>query len=233
MSKFYDLTADLVRSIYDHRICAPAILDQQTYFPSAPRFTEKWQGIREEALAIGRDLGQVPRFHELLPEQREISAHDGRDWRMFVLKAYDRPCPANLARCPLVASLAAHSPDVLSLAFSYLAPGKHIPRHRGPFRGILRFTLSLSVPLDPHGTPATVLTVDDEEYRIRDGESLLWDDTYPHEVRNSSDQVRVALLMDVRRRGMPLDMAVLSSVLVGAIGTSMRFHHMMRTPGAP
>jgi aspartate beta-hydroxylase len=67
-----------------------------------------------------------------------------------------------------------------------------------------------------------VLTIDHREHRVGNGECLLWDDTFAHEVLNRGDEVRIALLLDVRRRGMPLDMALLSSVLISAIGLSVR-----------
>ena len=46
------------------------------------------------------------------------------------------------------------------------------------------------------------------------GEYLLWDDTFPHEVTNDSDEVRTVLLLDVWRRGMQLDMRLLSHLLI-------------------
>jgi aspartate beta-hydroxylase len=226
MPGVYDMTAKLVRRLYDSRIATPAILDDDNYFPQAPRYTERWQAIRDEALAIAADLGQVPRFHELMPSQADISANDRRDWRMFVLKAYGVPFRNNLARCPTLATLLAESPDVLSATLSFLAPHKHIPRHRGPFRGIVRYYLGLSIPTDADGQPAAVLSLDDIEYYIGDGQGLLWDDTYPHEVWNNSDQVRIALLMDIRRRHMPLDMELLSRFIISLIGTTVR----MRKP---
>ncbi|MEO8667041.1 MAG: aspartyl/asparaginyl beta-hydroxylase domain-containing protein, partial [Bauldia sp.] len=103
------------------------------------------------------------------------------------------------------------------------APRKHIPRHRGPFRGILRFHLGLQIPMEPDGRPATVMMIDDREHRIADGEGLLWDDTYPHEVFNNSDQPRIALLLDVWRPNMPADMEVLSRLIVGAVQIGMRY----------
>ena len=44
------------------------------------------------------------------------------------------------------------------------------------------------------------MNIDGVPYRLGDGESLLWDDTYPHEVWNRSDRVRIALLLDVWRK---------------------------------
>ncbi|TIT69304.1 MAG: aspartyl/asparaginyl beta-hydroxylase domain-containing protein, partial [Mesorhizobium sp.] len=85
------------------RIDAPAILDAGTHFPNAAKFTAAWQEIRDEALAV--KLNKVPRFHDIMPEQAEISANDGLDWRMFVLKAYDMTIPQNLARMPTLSRL--------------------------------------------------------------------------------------------------------------------------------
>ena len=37
---------------------------------------------------------------------------------------------------------------------------------------------------------------------------------FPHEVTNENDEVRTVLLLDVWRRGMPLDMRFLSRLLI-------------------
>jgi aspartate beta-hydroxylase len=227
MSLLYDASANLVRRVYDRRLSGPPVLDAATHFPDARRFYEPWRELRDEALAVMDSLQSVPRFHELMPSQAEISANDGRDWRMLVLKAYGVPVRQNMARCPRLAAIADPVPDVLSATLSFLAPGKHIPRHRGPFRGVIRFYLGLSVPVSADGQPAAVLTVDDVDHPIGDGQWLLWDDTYPHEVWNRSDQVRIALLLDVRRRGMPPDLEVLTRVVVGAVSASVRIRKLV------
>ena len=69
-----------------------------------------------------------------------------------------------------------------SAILSFLAPGKHVPEHHGPIRGILHFHLMLSMPRDGKGVPACVMNIDVVPYWLGDGASLLWDDTYPHEV---------------------------------------------------
>jgi aspartate beta-hydroxylase len=157
-----------------------------------------------------------------MPQQEDISAADGRDWRMFIMKAYGVTVEENLARCPTVAGLLAQAPEAVSCVLSFLAPGKHIPQHRGPFRAILRFHLMLSMPYDADGVPACELNVDGVPYRLAEGDSLLWDDTYPHEVWNRSDQVRIALLLDVWRRDMPKDVALLSHALMAAAKAVIR-----------
>ncbi len=218
----YDRLTGIIRAIYDWRIDGPPILDLDAYFPGAARFTESWREIRDEALRIAEEPDSVPDMDEVMKEQVSLAAQDGRYWKILIAKAYGVEVPVNLARCPILAALVRATPEVLSASLSFLEPHKHIPRHCGPFRGVLRFHLGLSMPLAPDGRPAAVLTVDDREYRIANGEWLLWDDTYPHEVLNDSDEVRIALLLDVWRRGMPLDMQLLSRLIVAVVQIGMK-----------
>lgn len=224
MSSLYDRAAAVARYVYDRRIVGPAVFDPSANFPGAAKYVAAWREIRDEALRVADNLGRVPRFHEIMPEQAEISDNDHRDWRMFILKAYGARVPQNIAQCPKLAALVAASPDVLSASISFLAPHKHVPPHRGPFRGILRFYLGLAMPQLADGRPAAVLKIADQEYRIGDGESLLWDDTYVHEVWNGGDALRTVLLLDVRRRGMPIDMELLSTLLIATVraGVTLR-----------
>lgn len=222
MSIIYDRAVAGLRHLYDSRISSPPVLNSAELFPAAQRFTENWRQIREEALNVAHNLQHIPRFHEIMQEQASISANDARDWRMFVMQAYGQPIHRNLARCPQLAALIARSPDVLSASLSFLAPGKQVPPHRGPFRGILRGYLVLSMPKRADGTPAAVLKIAGREYRLNEGEFLLWDDTFEHEVWNDSDQVRTVLLLDVRRRDLPTGLRLLSSAIIAMVRLNVR-----------
>ena len=222
----YDRAADVVRAIYDARIDTPAILDPAQYFPNARRFVDAWTAIRREALQVAENLPRIPRFHDIMPAQADISANDGRDWRLYIMRAYGVSFPDKLAPCPTVAGILEDVPEAVSCSFSFIAPGKHVPRHRGPFRGILRFHLMLSMPQDEDGKPACELYVDDVPRRLGDGDSLLWDDTFPHELKNRSDKVRIALLLDVWRPQMPADMRFLSNAIYLGANTMIRMGGM-------
>ncbi|WP_455372979.1 aspartyl/asparaginyl beta-hydroxylase domain-containing protein [Limibacillus halophilus] len=221
---FYDRLSAGLRWIFFQRIQGPPILATPLNFEGARDFRLAWRDIREEALAVAANLGAVPRFHEIMAEQADISANDGRDWRMFMLKAYGVEFPSNLARCPALAALLRAHPEVLTASFSFFAPGKRVPRHSGPFKGILRYHLGLVTPRDAEGRPGAGLRILDREYHLAEGEGLLWDDTFPHEAWNLGKGVRIALLLDVKRPGMPLDMRLLSGliVLVVRVGIALR-----------
>ena len=221
MARLYDWAGDMVRALYDRRISGAAVLDLDHDFPAGTEFLAAWQVIRDEASTVASRLHEVPRFHEIMPEQADISANDGRDWRMYILKAYGIEQKPNMAACPQLAALVRTTPAVLSASFSFLGPRKHIPPHRGPFRGIIRFYMMLTMPRGPSSAPAAVLRVADTEYRLEEGEFLLWDDTFEHEAWNESDEVRIVLSLDVWRPHMPADMRLLSAVLIGLVRIGM------------
>jgi aspartate beta-hydroxylase len=228
MVQSYDRAVDIVRAIYDRRLAGPPVLDLDRYFPGGGAFVEAWPEIRDEALAVKSRLHTVPRFHEIMPEQASISANDGRDWRMYILKAYGIEQSEHMAACPRLAALVRDIPGVLSASYSFLGPKKHIPPHRGPMRGIIRFYLMLSMPRHADGSPAAALRVAGTEYRLEEGQCLFWDDTFEHEAWNESDEVRIVLSLDVWRRGMPADMKFLSAALIQLVRVGMRLRGIGR-----
>tara|TARA_R110002072_G_scaffold125244_1_gene260903 strand:- start:6611 stop:7336 length:726 start_codon:yes stop_codon:yes gene_type:complete len=220
MPSVFELTARSVRSVYGLFIHTPPFLDKDEWFPGAVRLEEHWSAIRDEALRVLAGVDDVPRFHELLGDQAEISANDDLAWRMFVLRAYGQDQAVNMARCPRTAELLASMPEVTSATFSILEGGKHIPAHRGPYRGILRYQLGLVIPKSDDGTPLAELRVADRKYMWREGEGVLWDDTFEHEVWNRSDGYRIVFLLDVERPRMPIIPRAMHRMIYGIVGRS-------------
>ena len=102
----------------------------------------------------------------------------------------------NMKMCPKTSSLLRSIRGVKSAYFSVLSPGKHIPPHKGPYKGIIRYQLGLSVPKSGE----CKLIVDNKEYFWKEGEGVLFDDTYTHEVQNKTKEIRIALLLDIKRK---------------------------------
>ena len=75
--------------------------------------------------------------------------------------------------------------------FSVLKPKTHIPAHYGTFNAKLTVHLPLIVP------DGCYLTVNGEERRVEAGKLMAFDDTFKHEARNDSDDVRIVLLFSV------------------------------------
>lgn len=210
-------------SVYNTFVKTPSVLDVEDYFPGAQAFADNWQTLREEALALTSELDNVPRFHELMPEQYKLSAHGEKEWRMFVLRAYGLDIKENMNKCPKLTELVNNDASIKSASLSFLAPGKQVPTHTGPFRGITRFYMGLEVPADESGQPGVILTIDNRSYRLGNGDAMLWDDTYPHSVVNTTDQWRIALLLDVYRANMPAPLRGFTNTIIGLAKLSIKW----------
>lgn len=161
-------------------------------FPELGVLREHWQIIRDEAVAVYRSgHARTATEHDDLA----FNSFFKRDWRRFYLSWYGAPLPSARARCPRTVALLEQIPTVHAAMFAVLAPHSHLVRHRDPFAGSLRYHLGLATP----GSDACRIVIDGEPYVWRDGEDVLFDETYIHRAENRTDQPRIILFCDVER----------------------------------
>jgi ornithine lipid ester-linked acyl 2-hydroxylase len=163
-------------------------------FPALQAFEERWQDIHAELRDILLHRNAIPLFQEVSPDQKRIA--QGQNWRTFILYGFGARLDKNCARAPVTAALLADVPHLQSAWFSIIAPGYHIPAHRGVTKGILRAHLGLIVPKDAE---KCWMRVDREIMVWRQGKLFVFDDTYEHEVANNTSEERVILLIDFDR----------------------------------
>lgn len=96
--------------------------------------------------------------------------------------------------CPKTVQLIQDNPQIHLAMFSILKPGAVITPHTGAFRGAMRYHLGLKTP----GENCRIY-VDGKPYSWKDGEGVLFDDTYIHSVKNEEDSPRIVLFLDVER----------------------------------
>lgn len=161
-------------------------------FPELAKLRDNWQVIREEAVK--------------LLEQGRIAAATGHNdlgfnsffkngWKRFYLKWYDSPLPSAVELCPKTVELLAQVPSVHGAMFALLPPGGKLNPHRDPFAGSLRYHLGLITPNDD----ACRIYIDGNMYSWRDGQDIVFDETYVHSAANDTDQTRVIIFCDVER----------------------------------
>ena len=167
---------------------------ENNLFPWAARVESQWRGIREELNALMSRREAMPNFQEILPKAGSIT-QDSR-WKTFFLLAPGMDCKKNRRQCPKTVAALSEIPEVQTAFFSILSPGKHLPAHRGAFNGVLRYHLALMVP-----KPAEQcrIRIGAKTFTWREGKSLIFDDTYNHEVWNDTDHYRVVLFVDFMR----------------------------------
>ncbi len=183
-------------------------------FPWVDELESNWKSIRAELEKVLQHRDRLPNFQDISRDQITITQDDA--WKTFILYGFGYRHERNCALCPETAGLVERVPGMLTAFFSILAPGKHIPPHRGPYKGILRYHLGLVVPEPAERCRLRVA----DEYRIwREGASLVFDDTYEHEVWNDTAGIRVVLFMDVVRR-LPAPVSWLNRAIIAAIRRS-------------
>lgn len=170
---------------------AEPILDVKR-FPELAVLRDNWRIIRDEALRLMNHghINAATGHNDL-----GFNSFFKTGWKRFYLKWYDSPLPSALAHCPQTVALVEKIPSVHAAMFAVLPPGGKLNPHRDPFAGSLRYHLGLATPNDD----ACRIYIDGTPYSWRDGEDIVFDETYVHSARNDTNQTRVILFCDVER----------------------------------
>lgn len=184
--KYRRLIEDRIHQFDPRPVLTPA------EFSWVPLVEAHHPGIKSEALAVLKKLGHIPNFDEVLPGQRAL--YQGSKWKSFYLFAMGEPMVPHQEMCPITTAALREIPNLMGAFFSILQPDTHIPAHRGPYGGILRYHLGVIVPEGDVG-----IRVDQQVCRWTEGKSLLFDDSFDHEAWNKTKSVRVVLFVDAAR----------------------------------
>lgn len=175
------------------RIGNPAFFEPERFSWVAP-LEANWSVIRRELDAMLEFREALPSFQDISTDQRVLTTDDR--WKTLFFYAYGIKADGNCARCPETVRLVEAVPGMKTAFFSIISAGKHIPAHRGPFKGVVRYHLGLLVP-EPR--ERCRIRVGTEIRHWEEGRSLVFDDTYEHEVWNDTDGQRAVLFLDVVR----------------------------------
>lgn len=160
-------------------------------FPWTAAIEGAYPEIRREVEGLLAGPTEIPHIEDVTGG---IPQGNVGPWRSFVLMHQGRWIDWNCRRCPDTTAAVQRIPGLTMAGFSVLEPGTHITTHRGPNKGALRYQLGVIVP----GTEGQCrIKVGDEMLHWRDGESVMFDFTAPHEAWNDSDGIRVLLMLEV------------------------------------
>lgn len=161
-------------------------------FPDHVDLEKHFNIIREEALNAYKQK-TLSRFHDLDEFQERIS-HDA--WKVLMFKFYGKEIGAAKKLCPKTTDVIQNIPQIHLAMLSILEKGKCIPPHYGPSLACYRYHLGISIP---EGDKVYII-VGGKKYYWKNGEGVLFDDTYLHEVKNESEEPRIVLFCDVERQ---------------------------------
>jgi len=191
--------------------------------PWARRLREAFPDVRREALELFESRVALPGFIDFDPGARMGEYLGGKSdkpaWDAYFFYRRGERYADNHARCPATSALLesidlfrveGQSPEI---CFSFLAPQTTIMPHHGVSNVRLVMHLPLRVPRD-----CALELVGVGKHVWREGEPVLFDDTYLHAAENHSDETRIVLLMDCWNPHLTLPERAAVTTLIQAIG---------------
>ncbi|XP_055533346.1 aspartyl/asparaginyl beta-hydroxylase isoform X8 [Wyeomyia smithii] len=162
-------------------------VEQTTYGSQLELIRLQWSAIRDEGLRLLNAAGNFKDEAENL--------RDTGDWKQFELFSRGYRIDKNCAKAPLTCKLieqfrAARSCKRGQVKFSVMHPGTHVWPHCGPTNCRIRAHLGLKVPSGTH------IRVAEETRSWKEGEWLIFDDSYEHEVWHNGTSTRLVLIVD-------------------------------------
>jgi beta-hydroxylase len=196
----------LKRQIFDHStIAAPYNLLMYAFsskpttpyvdvreFPELKPLADQWTLLRDEGLKLF-DQGHIKAAEKHNDAGFQTFFRTG--WKRFYLKWYDDPLPSAQALCPRATALVNTIPSLNAAMYALLPPGARLGAHRDPVAASLRYHLGLVTP----NSPDCWIEVDGERYFWKDGEGVIFDETYVHTAENRTPMTRIILLCDIER----------------------------------
>lgn len=163
-------------------------------FPWTQTLESHWTEILAEFEQVRKLQRYLPGIQDIQQEQQVLN--QDQNWKTFFLYGFGKKAQLNCQLCPKTTAILEGIDGMKTAFFSVISGGKHIPAHKGLFKGIIRSHLGLIIP----GKEGDCrMRVANQVYPWKPGKVIVFDDTYDHEVWNTTDQTRVVLLLDVER----------------------------------
>ena len=191
----------------DHTFFDPAT------FHWIPGIENQTEAIQKELEELLEQKSKLPNLLDFEQAQKKATGEDDK-WKAVFFMTYGNRIEETCQRYPNTARALAEIPNLRLAFLSILDGNKHINAHRGAFNGVLRYHLGLKIPQDPSQCR---IRVDNDIRSWEEGKSLVFDDSFEHEVWNDSDEVRVVLFVDFERP-LPLIPRLLNRFVLGVVG---------------
>jgi beta-hydroxylase len=205
---------------------SPFVRDYHADYPGLAELEAGHADVRAECQALLQFRDKLVDVENLAGKYTEGGIHT-LAWKAFMFKSH-RFIEPNCALAPKTAALLRNIPGLYTAFFSVLEGHQYITPHWGYWKGFLRYHLGVVIP-DDNATRACWLRVNcdshdnaqrdtklverGQKYYWREGEGVMFDDTFLHDAENGSDQVRVVLWLDLRRK-IPGPIGILNTAIL-------------------
>jgi beta-hydroxylase len=117
-------------------------------------------------------------------------------WNVIILRMYNKNTE-KIHDFPRTYEFIKRIPGCTLAMFSILPPGKVLRPHYGVYKGVYRYHLALIVPKNRDNC---FLEVNGQRYHWEVGKDVLFDDTFNHRVENNTNETRVVLFLDIKKK---------------------------------
>ena len=174
-------------------LCGDHKFYDKFWFPVSSELEGAYPEILQETKSMMTRYEGFAPFQDISPDQIYISNDD--KWRMFFLKGAGWTFRKNAKQFPVLMSILKKHPQIVSAYLSVLGPEKALNPHEGPWAGVLRMHMGLIIPDEEK----CFIDVEGDRYHWKNGEVMIFDDTYNHYAVNGTDKLRVILFLDYMR----------------------------------
>lgn len=161
-------------------------------FPELQVLRDNWLIIKNEAEKLYQE-GYIAASDQY--DDAGFNSFFRRGWKRFYLKWYDQALPSAKNLCPETLKLIENIPSINAAMFTLLPSGSKLVKHRDPYAGSLRYHLGIMTP----NSEKCYINVDGENYFWRDGEAVMFDETFLHYAENATTQDRIIFFCDIAR----------------------------------
>ena len=209
-------------------------------YPDLKIFEDHYEDIRAECLELLEAREKLINVSALGGAYTQAGIHT-IEWKSFPLKIGDL-IEENCREMPKTAALLRQTPGIFTAFFSILAPNQYITPHWGYYKGIVRYHLGVLIPDDNEkgqcwlrvngdtddNARRDATTIEKGEiYHWKNGEGIVFDDNYLHDAANESNEPRVIMWLDVRRK-MPFYLELYNRLCLAAVGRDKSVRKMRR-----
>ncbi|MGC4804948.1 aspartyl/asparaginyl beta-hydroxylase domain-containing protein [Micromonospora sp. DT233] len=169
----------------------PRIHEPHGIFPESRRLEAQFDALKAEVEAL-MERRSIPKYGNFDPVR---AAQVSEDWRLYYAYMFGKSNELARRDLPTLLAFAESTPNVVNAMISVLEPGVALPAHQDPYFGFLRYHLGIRIPrVDPPH-----ITLDGQQYTWKEGEGVVLDVSFEHEVLNDTAEPRVIVIVDFRR----------------------------------
>ena len=181
---------------------------------------QNFNKIQEEFNQVYNNQQKLLDVTHFSEEQKKVVVPN--QWSVFLFRIYNTEIKENTIQCPVTYQCLQQIPNCTTAFFSIMKPDTFVAKHRGAYKGYLRYHLGIKVPDD---YTKCGLEFNNQVYHWKEKESIVFDDTYEHSVYNKSNTSRAVLYIDFIRP-MPEFLLWFSKILTKSINKSLYVQNM-------